>query len=168
LIAAFRSNRVGSAFSERLMLTVTSVLQCRYCNWMHSDLAAHFGVAGEDIAALLQGNLQRMDKEELPALQFAIHFAESGGRYSATELAQLRAHYDSAKVRDILLLIQFVYFTNKLGNTFDAGLARLQGQASAKPNLLVELPVLLCMTPLYSAVSYFTKKGRNPFVTLEG
>lgn len=167
LIAAFRSDRVDSAFSERLMLAVTSVLRCRYCNWMHSDLASHFGVAGEEISMLLQGNLESVDAGELPALQFAVHFAESEGRYSTTEMARLKTHYDEDTVRDIFLLIQFVYFTNKLGNTFDSGLARFQGKESANPNLFLELPVLLCMMPLYGAVSYFTKKGRNPFVTLE-
>lgn len=39
----FTSGRISPAFRERILLAVTSVNRYRYCQWVHSDLAAANG-----------------------------------------------------------------------------------------------------------------------------
>ena len=162
--SAYRGQRLTPAFSEKLMLVVTSVLRCRYCNWVHSELAARFGVGLADIEALLAGDISVAPEEEQAALAYAIDYASNGNPQSADSLSC----YPEAVIRDIRALVEFVVLTNKLGNTFDAFVARLHGQAAHESSIFVEASVAMLMAPMYSAVAIVTAKGRNPFTSLEG
>lgn len=158
VVSAYRHQRVEPAFAEKLMLVVTSVLQCRYCNWMHSELALRFGVDDADIEALLNGDLSIALEQERPALAFALSFAASEGRAPKDELADA---YPAAVQKDVRVLVDFVTFTNKLGNTFDAFRARFRGEVAPDSSLPLELGVFMVMAPVYAGVALFTRKGRN-------
>ena len=84
---------------------------------------------------------------------------------STTEL--LSSFYPKEVAEDIVWLVKFVFLTNKLGNTYDAFLARLRGQGPKDSSLLVEAAVVLTMTPLYGSVAMLTRKGRNPYFSLD-
>jgi len=51
LVRALNRPRISPALREQIMLAVTSVNDCRYCNWGHAALALRHGV---DLAALRQ------------------------------------------------------------------------------------------------------------------
>ena len=51
LVRALNRSRISPALREQIMLAVTSVNDCRYCNWGHTALALRNGV---DLAALRQ------------------------------------------------------------------------------------------------------------------
>lgn len=162
--SAYGHQRLAPAFSEKLMLVVTSVLQCRYCNWVHSELATRFGVEPADIEALLAGDLSVAPPDERPALAYALEYAASEGALPDSEL---EGSYPAAVARDTHALVEFVALTNKVGNTFDAFLGRLQGQPASDSSVAIELGVAMMMAPVYSAAGVITRKGRNPFVTLK-
>ncbi len=163
LVSAFKSDRVAWPMSEKIMLAVTSVLKCRYCNWMHSDLAAYVGVGKEEIERLLSGDLSDVCPDERPAVHYAMQYAIADGKPEATERETLCHHYDADTVKDIELLTEFVFFTNKMGNTFDAFIARLHGEPPINSHWLLEAAAFCSLLPLYGGISVFTKKGRNPF-----
>jgi len=48
-----RKKMLSRAFRERLMLAVTSVYGCRYCNWVHTREALKSGVTQEEVVRLL-------------------------------------------------------------------------------------------------------------------
>ncbi len=66
-------------FVEKIMTVVTAVNGCVYCAWFHARQAAASGISSEEVRNML--NLQfRADaaEEEVPALVYAQHYAETG------------------------------------------------------------------------------------------
>jgi AhpD family alkylhydroperoxidase len=142
--AARRAGRVSKAFSERVMLAVTQVNGCRYCSYFHTRVALTAGLPAEDIRALLEGDMSRAPADELPALMFAQHYAESGGVQPEDEAwRRLVEVYGPEMARDIVSHIRMISMGNLLGNTFDALLSRLKGRPAEGSSLWQELGVLL-------------------------
>jgi len=141
---------VGHAFAEKLRLATTSVNGCVYCSYGHSKLALRSGIAKEEIDLLLKGEIGReIDGFEAPGLFFAQHYAEAGGKPDASMLQKLRLAYGESLSKDILAIIREIEFGNLSGNTFDAFLSRLKGDAAEGSSpifealfFLVSLPVL--------------------------
>jgi len=167
LVSALVSDRVSASFSESLMLAVTSVYECRYCTWIHAELAEYFGVEEEKISALLEGDISMMDEYERPALAFAIHYAQTEGLPTTSALKKLSGKYESTVVDDLLKLLEFVSFTNRLGNTFDSFIAHRLEDKPPENSLLITSGVFVVMLPLYLSLSVITKRGKNPFLSLD-
>lgn len=162
LFDAFRSERVNWQLSEKLMLAVTAVLECRYCNWVHSELAERVGVEVAEIESILAGKLESLGPDEYPAMQYARGYALRQGKANKSMRVALHRAYGAEMARDIELLVAFVYLTNKLGNTFDAFVARMHGIDSEHGSRALEVGVFLSLWPVYGAVGYLTRKGRSP------
>ncbi len=151
------------------MLVVTSVYQCRYCNWMHSDLAALFGVEDSEISKLLVGDLSSVALEEKAAVTFALKYAQADDESSLPYLkSSCLGSYSDQTATDIAVLVDFVRFTNKLGNTFDAFIAFALRQQKKDISPFFSGAIFLTMLPLYSGVAAFSSKGRWPFFSLQG
>lgn len=131
------------AFAERIMLAVTQVNDCRYCDYGHSLAALRAGVAREELDALRSGEFSAAPEEQLPALLFAQHYAAEHGRPEREALETLVDTYGDAQASRIMLTIRMITVGNLLGNTFDALLVRLQGQRVAAGSALQESGVLL-------------------------
>ena len=125
LRAATRSGRVSRAFAERIMLAVTQVNGCRYCRYAHARAALAAGVTEAEIGHLLEGALGKLPAEEVVALTFAQHYAETGGRPDPAAWQRLVDVYGPDTARDIVAYIRMITMGNLLGNTFDALLYRL-------------------------------------------
>jgi AhpD family alkylhydroperoxidase len=143
LRAAARGGRVSKAFAERIMLAVTQVNGCRYCHYGHTRAALRAGVSEAEIRSLTLGALDQLPAEELVALVYAQHFAESGGRPDLEARQRLQETYGPETARDIMAYIRMIMMGNLLGNTFDALLSRLARRPAAGSSLGQELGVLL-------------------------
>jgi len=75
---AARGGRVSKTFAEKLMLVVTAVNGCRYCRYGHSQAALAAGVSETELQQLLALDLGAFPLQEVAALTFAQHYAESG------------------------------------------------------------------------------------------
>lgn len=71
---------VDFAFRERLMLAVTAVNDCRYCSYFHAQEALKANLSETEIQTLLTGTVENVPAEELPALLYAQHWAESDAK----------------------------------------------------------------------------------------
>jgi AhpD family alkylhydroperoxidase len=125
LRAAAREGRVSRAFAEKIMLAVTQVNGCRYCNYAHTRAALAAGVAPEELRRLMTGEFAGLSEHELVALLFAQHYAEQGGQPAPDAWQRMLDCYGPAAARDILAYIRMITFGNMLGDTFDALLYRL-------------------------------------------
>jgi len=123
--ALMRGEIVDGAFRERLMLTVTVVNGCRYCSWAHARQALVTGITGDEVRSLLTGEVGDSPAAELPALLYAQHWAESGGRPEAAVRARLFETYSEETVQAIELSLRTIQWGNLSGNTFDYILYRL-------------------------------------------
>jgi len=147
LSTARRGGRVSPAFAERIMLAVTAVNQCRYCSYGHTRMALQAGLTEEEIQLLLDGHVDFIDPDEAPALFFAQHVAESGGRPDRAAVERLVETYGPRKARDIQAYVRMITFGNLIGNTVDALLSRLGGVPASGSTLWREL-LTLALLPL--------------------
>lgn len=125
---AARGGRVGRAFAEKIMLAVTQVNGCVYCDYAHTRWALASGVSPEEIKRLAAGDLGGFAESEAVALMFAQHVAERGGQPNPTAWARLADYYGEETARDIMAYIRMIMMGNLLGNTSDYLIYRLTGR----------------------------------------
>ncbi len=118
---------LSKEFMERIMLAVTSVNGCRYCSYFHTKIALESGCSDDEIREILEGNINCANKEQLPALAFAQHFAESNETPSRESLKQLVKIYGVEKSKQILTACRMITLGNLFGNTIDAYIHRYHG-----------------------------------------
>jgi AhpD family alkylhydroperoxidase len=111
---------IPADFRERLMMVVTEVNGCRYCSSYHSQIALTSGVPESQLRELLTGSIpQDAPSEELPALLYARHWAESGANPDPQAENHLREVYGEEKFQAIEILLRMIRVGNLLGNTAD-------------------------------------------------
>jgi AhpD family alkylhydroperoxidase len=141
LKSAARSKRIDKTFAEKIMLAVTQVNGCRYCDYGHTKSALQAGVPPEEIKKISIGELGDFPEEEAIALYFGQHFAESSGNPDPLAMNRLLEFYGEQKAYDILAYIRMIMFGNLLGNTFDAFLSRLKGCPVSESSIQSELGI---------------------------
>jgi AhpD family alkylhydroperoxidase len=117
--------RDGMAFRQRLWLVVTSVNDCRYCRYLHSNIALRCGVSFEEVQALSAGGITSSPAEERPALLYGMHWARQDGRTDPEAHARLMKSYDKRTVRVLELVLRLIRFANLFGSTWDLMLLKL-------------------------------------------
>lgn len=120
-----RGELIDPAFRERLMLAATAVYGCRYCSYVHAKQALVEGMSDDEIEALRQGELANSPPEEMPALLYAQHWAETGGRTDPAARSRVVEQYGKEAVEAIELALRTIRVGNLLGNTFDYILYRI-------------------------------------------
>ncbi len=118
---------VDPAFQHRLMLAVTHVNGCRYCAHYHARLALQDGFSQDEVAELLGGEVTGCPAEEIPALRYAQHFAESNKHPEPAMRQQLVEIYGAERAQAIEIVIRMISLGNYSGNTFDYFLYRISG-----------------------------------------
>jgi AhpD family alkylhydroperoxidase len=120
-----RGELIDTAFRERLMLAVTAVNGCSYCSYTHARQALAEGIHSDEIRALQDGVVENSPREELPALLYAQHWAETGGKTDPAARGRIIEAYDEDTVNAIELALRAIQMGNLLGNTMDYVLYRL-------------------------------------------
>ncbi len=151
-VRSVKNKGINRKLREKLMVAVSGVLGCKYCAWLHSEMALSHGVDAGDIQRLLSNELGDFSKEEAIALAFAQHYSETGGRAQEQARQRLYKYYGREKARDILGYIQIIYFGNLAGNTVDALLERLKGHPVEGSNSWDELIIFLLAGPYYLGI----------------
>lgn len=134
-----KTKRLSPQFRERIMLAVTSVNECRYCEWGHSKLALNYGCTEEEIERIMKHDFGSCDPDEVTGLAYAQHYAETGGFPTEDAKQKLVDFYGEQKAQDIQLSINMVTIGNLLGNTVDAFESRFRGLPPENGSLLFEL-----------------------------
>jgi AhpD family alkylhydroperoxidase len=120
-----RGEWIDTAFRERLMLAVTAVHGCRYCSYVHAKQALVYGMSSQEIEALRQGALKNSPAQELSALLYAQHWAETNAKPDSEARARVLDEYGQDTVEAIELALRTIRVGNLLGNTFDYLLYRV-------------------------------------------
>jgi AhpD family alkylhydroperoxidase len=113
------------AFRERLMLVVTAVNGCRYCSYAHVRQALSEGISAEEIEMLGEAAFHGSPKEEVPALLYAQHWAETDGNPDPAARASVVERYGEERVERIEIVLRMIRMGNLMGNTFDYVLYRI-------------------------------------------
>lgn len=120
-----RDGDISSAFRERIMLAVTEVNGCRYCQYAHAKMALEAGLSEEEIKSLSSGSFHNCPDEEVPALLYAQHWAEKNGKPDLDTRQKVVDIYGLKNVKSIELAMRMIRMGNLLGNTWDYVLFRL-------------------------------------------
>jgi len=110
---------VRSDFQERLMMAVTAVNGCRYCNYYHTRVALRMGFEPKEVKNLLAGEIDNPDPDEVKALLYAQHWAESNGKPDSDLRDQIIDYYGHNRSAIIETILRMIRFGNLSGNTFD-------------------------------------------------
>jgi AhpD family alkylhydroperoxidase len=122
---AMDGDLVSPAFRERLMLAVTAVNGCRYCSYYHAKEALKTGLPEAEIRAMRDGIVDNAPAEELPALLYAQHWAESNANPDPDLRQKLAETYGTERAAAIDVILHMIRVGNLLGNTTDYWLYRL-------------------------------------------
>jgi AhpD family alkylhydroperoxidase len=109
------------------MLAVTAVNDCRYCDYYHARAALTAGLSDQEVAALRDGVVDEAPAEQVPALLYAQHWAETNGRPDPAARQRLLDTYGAEKTAAIETILRMIRVGNLLGNTTDYILFRLSG-----------------------------------------
>jgi AhpD family alkylhydroperoxidase len=158
---AMKSERINPQFRERIMLAVTAVNECKYCEWGHTKTALKHGCTEEEINEIMVHDFASCNQEELIALAFAQHYAETGGLPSDELKEKLLDFYGKEKSQDILLFIQMITMGNLLGNTLDAFESRRKGIPPEKGTFFFEFIVYALGFPFIRIFKRKEKKKKK-------
>ena len=162
LVRALFRPKVPFALREKLYLAVTSINDCRYCQWGHTYWALAHGVPLEEINQILghqDKSLAAGNPTEATAILFAQHYAEQLDQIDPEALVNLRKYFSDAQVKEILAHVRFITFTNLSGNTVDAFLGRLR--RNGEPVSFFQFVVGAALAPVLLAVILLAKLDRK-------
>ena len=130
LLAALVRPKTSAALREKVMLGVTSITDCRYCQWGHTHWAMAHGVPLEEVNQILGQQIESLEAKnpaEAAAILFAQHYAENLDRFDPESIENLRKYYSDAQVAEILAYVRAITLGSLTGNTVDAFLGRFMG-----------------------------------------
>lgn len=125
LRSAMRGEGLDPAFRERLMLVVTGVNGCRYCSYVHAREALAEGISQDEVKALGENMFEGSPPEEVPALLYAQHWAETDGKPDPAIRERIEERYESDVLERIEAVLLVIRMGNLMGNTLDFVLYRL-------------------------------------------
>jgi AhpD family alkylhydroperoxidase len=157
-----KNANLGEQFMEKIMTVVTAVNGCVYCSWFHAKQAAQSGISQEEITNMLKLQFSTDAKEnEITALLFAQHYAETDRNPDEEMTKKLNDFYGETTASHIVLFIRMIYFGNLGGNTFDAFISRLKGKKAPNSSFVFEFFFFLVSLPFMLPIFLFMKKDRK-------
>lgn len=139
LIQNRKQAMISQDFVERLMLAVTEVNGCAVCAYGHTQMALNQGFSQEEITAFLSGSHEFIRAEEMKAILFAQHYADTKGKVDKKAYQSLVETYGEASSAVILAAIQMMMIGNIAGLPISAFQRRLKGNKDSNSLLVVEL-----------------------------
>lgn len=155
---SMKSGRISTQFRERIMLAVTAVNGCVYCEWAHTKVALEQGCTNEEIKEIMAHDFGSCDPYEVVGLAFAQRYAETEGLPPEEAYQKLFSHYGEEKANDIILFIKIITIGNLLGNTFDAFESRLRGLPPEKGSFFFEFYIYILGFPFFK---WFKRKSKK-------
>lgn len=166
------SGVLNEAFAERLMLAVTEVNQCALCSYAHTKMALEMGLEKSEIEALLAGDSSGLHKEEMPAILFAQHYADTRGKPSPQAWDALLKEYGTETAMGMLAAVRIMMMGNAYGIPSGSLMGRFSRKSGRKPDprsnigyelaMLLTLPVLLLCAMAQAFIAKLLKLPVEP------
>lgn len=149
LSRAKRNRLMSSQFIERIMLAVTEVNGCEVCSYAHTKIALEQGMSSEEIQMLLSGTAENIPPDEMQAILFAQHYADTKGNPTEESWMRIVDVYGQEKALGILAAIRMIMIGNVFGIPLSGLRTRLKGKPSGKTNVFYELLMILSFPILF-------------------
>lgn len=147
---AKKAKVINKAFVERIMLGVTEVNGCTLCSYQHTGVALKAGLSREEIRALLDGELQSVQENEIIGVLFGKHVADQRGLFDKEAYDRMVKEYGEERALGVLGAVRIIMFTNIIGIMggilFDT-ITFKNKKIGLFIHELVRLPLLVMMMP---------------------
>src|SRR5690625_6346011 len=104
------------------MLAVTEVNGCEICSYGHTKYALEQGMSNEEIKSFLTGNPENISSDEMPAIIFAQHYADTKGHPSEEAWNRIVQEYGkdrkSTRLNSSHVAISYAVFCLKKKNKY--------------------------------------------------
>jgi AhpD family alkylhydroperoxidase len=140
---AKRNNELGIEFIERIMLVVTEVNGCAICSYAHAKMALEAGMSNDEIENMLSGIMSDIPSNELQAIMFAQHYADSRGKPAKEAWDRIVESYGLSKSYGILGAIRVIMMGNAYGIPWSSFFNRFKGRPDKRSSLLYEALVMI-------------------------
>lgn len=154
LIKGLTHGEISPALREKIVLSVASANNSRYCKWGHSQLALANGVSLDDVNAIIKkrpGSLTASHAAEAAAIRFARQYAENFDQVDPVALEKLHGHFTQEQIDEIMAYIYHITMGNLLGNTLDSFLSRFR--THGKNSILLEAAIAAVAAPILGVVA---------------
>ncbi|MBD1262053.1 carboxymuconolactone decarboxylase family protein [Maribacter polysiphoniae] len=155
-----KTGNVNKAFRSKIMLAVTHVNGCRYCNYFHTKNAIDAGTSEDELKSMLNGEFGEIGSDESVALLFAQHYAYTDGYPDKKTYVKFVEHYGNQKAADIMAMIRLIMVGNIHGIALDALQSRLKGRKMEGSKFKHEMGIffgIFVMIPLAIVQVWFEK-----------
>ena len=147
LSKAQKTGCIDMRLVERIMLAVTEVNQCPLCSYAHTKFALEAGMSSEEIRNLLAGSTDTVPDDEIAAVMFAQHYADSRGNPSKEAWQHIVDAYGETKAKGILGAVRMIMFGNTFGIVLNSLKSRFGGNPDKRSSLLYEISMILSFIP---------------------
>lgn len=149
---AIKEEGMSRQFSERILLAVTEVNGCLICSYAHTRMALEVGMSNEEIQHLLAGTFDDVPTEEVAAVLFGQHYAESRGRPTKEAWNRIVELYGTTMAHGILGACRVMMWGNAYGIPYSSLINRFKGKPDERCTLPYEVTMLLS-TLVYLPIS---------------
>jgi len=150
MFKAKKNKKINQKFIERIMLAVTEVNDCSICSYAHTKMAIESGMSNEEIQNMLSGIMDDVPADEVAAVMFAQHYADTRGNPTLESWSRIVEIYGKSKAKGILGSIRTIMIGNTYGIPWSSFFNRLRGKPDKRSSLLYEISMLLgmCLIPI--------------------
>ena len=138
-----KKNLISKEFIERLQLAVTEVNGCAACSYAHTHMALKQGMSQDEIDSFLNADGRFINKDEVEAIIFAQHFADTRGLPKQDAYNIIEKHYGKDKAIIILSASQMMLAGNIYGIPLSALQSRLRKKPYKESTLFYEIGMLI-------------------------
>ncbi len=151
---ARRQKLLNKQFMERIMLGVTQVNGCLLCSYVHTKMALEMGIEEKQIKELLDGELDNIPHDQLKAVLFGQHYAETKGKPSKRAWDEIVHVYGEDIAKGILGTIRIMMVGNIWGVVIGLLKARiLYRKVDERSSLGYELLFIFAILPFIPIAS---------------
>jgi len=138
-----KNNELSLEFMERIMLAVTQVNACAICSYAHTKMALEAGMSSRKIQNMLAGVIDDTPADEVTAVLFAQHYADTRGKPSKESWDRITAVYGPSTAKGILGAARIIMLANTYGIPWGSFINRFRGKPDRRSNLLYEISMLI-------------------------
>jgi AhpD family alkylhydroperoxidase len=140
---AKKNQELSPKFIERIMLAVTEVNDCAICSYAHTKKALESGMSNEEIQKMLTGIMDDVPEDEVAAVMFAQHYADTRGHPTLESWQRILEIYGKSQAKGILGSIRVIMIGNAYGIAWSSFFNRLRGKSDPRSSLLYETSMIL-------------------------
>lgn len=143
MLKAKKNKELSLVFIERIMLAITEVNGCPVCAYAHTKIALEAGISNEEIQGMLAGIFDDIPTDEVAAVMFAQHYADSRGKLSKESWERIVELYGISKAKGILGAIRVIMIGNTYGIPWSSFFNRFKGKPDKRSTIVYELSMII-------------------------